>query len=239
MDDWAKNVASVVEAVFEEHSLSLAAELGSEALNLVWQAMTSGAFFIALIVLLIAIVAIQSYTIPMAPIVGPFAGSLMDMLGQLALEGLVALGLGITATASVGAAIGSVGLAYYIMPETSSFWKEGVGLGVMGIIAATTSAWTASLIGPASILGDPFGLMLSFLGLFVQLSAIHIPDPIIMSIIGLAIAGVGFLWTLKGDVLDLLSPLAKIEEIIAGVGFAYCVVDSIISGKEWDEKRGR
>ena len=109
---------------------------------------------------------------------------------------------------------------YALKSESSSFWKEGVGLSMLSLMTALALLYHAGVSSFKQLAKtDAVGLLITFFGLFLAFFSGWY-----FAFIGMCLAAAGFAKTLWPDQLDRApGPFKYIEETLAAVclGYAY------------------
>lgn len=200
------------------------------AAGLIFDFIVSSHFFTILLGLSLALCAIKTAIMPIA---GPFVlveGVILRISINTIIKALV--GYLVAIVAGELALLTTQTILYSVYPEESDFWKEGIGISVLGItsaiiILATQFPFIGRFGIGSNIIGDVIGLSLAITGLIISIFVRGIELSVWIAMI---ISAIGLCFTLVSDIFDVIfAPLAYIEETIAAV----CYVHSYLTILEY------
>jgi len=222
---WTQGVMDALIATFTPHSTPLAAMLPLEGLTYVYNAMTSGSFWILLFMLWMAFNIVRYFLVPFEPLLLPFGPFLAEQLFKIVLT----VALTILVDVAIGAAV-----LYLVRQSDDPFWTEGVGLCVISIVN-TIGLFIATRLAGQRLTWEFIGFGFAILGIFLQVflgGATQIVLGVKMSTLaglaGIAFSLLGLYLTWDDDVVDIATgPLGQIEEVTSYVSLGYCAIATI------------
>jgi hypothetical protein len=220
INDWANNLLEGIEALFEQHSCSLAGCSPEEAARLLADMIFSGWFFYLVLGLSTGVI-VAGYTVTAMSLgIAGLFGQIADIVFRLVAA--LVIGMFIRSVFMQMAAL--LKIVFDAIPGSDPFWSEDMGIGLIDLM----TAWITKPPGIKVWDSDSLGLLEAFAGVFLSAISLGLTGEL-----SLVVAGIGLLLAFDG-ILNVFkdgpndnpaNAFSRFEEVLASVSLGIALAD--------------